>query len=518
MDKVELNKEQIVALHRAACQDDLSEFLKASMPIVMSNDKYLHDWYMDAICEFLTEVYKGNIKRGMINMPPRVGKSKLCSQIFPAWILGKDPKKQIFCATYSSKLSDDMSNSCRALMKSELYRSIFPNTIISDHQDQKDFFETTAGGCRNSTSFGGTATGFGGNFLIADDPINADDSNSLLEREKCIRWYTGTLLSRLNNKKRDSIFTVMQRLHVDDLAGHLEREGGYEILKLPIYFSKARVVTVGTKTWEVKKDSYLNEKLMGFEEVEKERKDPHTFFSQYMQEPQLAGGNEISVKLINYYDEELRYKDMNIVILVDPANSKNAGSDYTAMMVVGLNHDNNYYLLEIVRDRYNLSERGNKLMDLVRKWKSKGGKMPKVGVEKYGMMVDGEYVKELQKQQNYRFPIVDLGGKTSKEDRIRQIIPDLIDGRWYFPEKNIIRQLDGTVVDLVKELVDREMATFPGGVHPDMLDALARIKDPSITNVLKFPRTSSGDNVDVLGYPRMRLYSGKPVKRHWKDF
>lgn len=517
MGNIELNDSQILALHRAACQDSLIEFMKASMPIVMPNDDYLHDWYMEAICEFLLEVFKGNIKRGMINMPPRVGKSKLCSEVFPAWILGKNPKLQILHATYSQRLSRAMSVSCRNLMRSPFYKSVFPKTIISDDQDQTEMFDTTMGGRRFATSFGGAATGFGGNFLIADDPINAAAANSISERDACIQWYTGTLLSRLNNKKRDSIFVVMQRLHVDDLAGHLEAEGGYEILKLPIYFSKARLVTVGEKTWQVKEDSYLNEALMGKKEVDQERKNPHVFFPQYMQDPRRGGGREIDTKLIQYYEGDLPYRAMNIAILVDPANSKKVGSDYTSMMVVGLNHDMNYYLLEIVRDRLNFAERGNKLMDLVRKWRLLGGKMPKVGIEKYGMMVEGEYVKELQKQQNYRFPIVDLGGKISKEDRIRQLIPDIVDQKWYFPEKNLVRQHDGTVVDLVKELVDREMATFPGGVHPDMLDALARIKDTAITDILKFPKSSHSDReIDVMGN-RYSRNSNRPRKRHWKS-
>ena len=67
----QLSYSELLALHRASCRDNLSDFLKASMPYVMPNDDYIHGWYMDAMCEFLTEIYKGNIQRGMINMPPR---------------------------------------------------------------------------------------------------------------------------------------------------------------------------------------------------------------------------------------------------------------------------------------------------------------------------------------------------------------------------------------------------------------------------------------------------------------
>ena len=116
-------------------------------------------------------------------------------------------------------------------MGSPLYRRLFPNTrIIRDSQFE---FATTCGGFRLSVSVGGTLTGRGGNIAIIDDPMKAQDSYSASTRESVRQWFSHTLLSRLDNKLSDAIVVVMQRLHVDDLVGHLLQEGDWTVLNLP---------------------------------------------------------------------------------------------------------------------------------------------------------------------------------------------------------------------------------------------------------------------------------------------
>lgn len=526
MGDITLTNKQLVALHSKACQNNLSEFVRASMPVVSPGDDYIHNWHIDAICEFLEAIYTGDIKRGIINMPPRMLKSVCASICFPAWILGKDPSAQIMAATYGKQVTEDMSNKTRMLMKSNFYKRVFPDTMIAEEQDQKHFFKTTLGGQRFATAFDSVATGLGGDFLIADDPINAKDSQSAVERQNCIDWFDDTLVSRLNNRKTGRIFVVMQRLHPDDLTGHLEKEGGYEILRLPIYATHQHVVKVLDKEWVMPAETYLHEERIGPKELE-ELSRKRSFQAQYMQAPELSGDREIDLRKIEYYkanareDEQLRPENMNIVILVDPANSKKDGSDYTAIMVVGLHVDQNYYLLDMKRDRWNMTERGNAIIEMVRKWHAKsrklptGGRaMPTVGIEKYGMMTDGEYLKELQAREDFRFRVVEFGGKTSKDDRIRRMIPDIEDGRWYFPDKFMYRDVKGHQVDLLHELVNKEMGTFPGGVHPDMLDALSRIKDPDMLIYVKFPKERV-KQMSQVEFGSSARRSSTSRKRHW---
>jgi predicted phage terminase large subunit-like protein len=185
---------------------------------------------------------------------------------------------------------------------------------------------------------------------------------------------------------------------------------------------------------------------------------------------------------------------MNVCILVDPAGGEELNkkkrklSDWTAMMVVGLAPDNNYYLLDVIRDRMNPTDRINMLFVLHRKWNALCGKPPKVGYEKYGMMTDTHYITQKKKDDAYNFQLIELGGSMGKEERIRRLIPDMQNGRWYFPAGLIYVDVEGRKFDLVQEMYNSEMATFPRARHDDMLDALSRLYDMDMA----FPRPRSG--------------------------
>ncbi|KKK56178.1 hypothetical protein LCGC14_3067130, partial [marine sediment metagenome] len=167
--------------------------------------------------------------------------------------------------------------------------------------------------------------------------------------------------------------------------------------------------------------------------------------------------------------------EMNRYLLCDPASEKKRNSDYTVFMVVGLADDQGYYILDMVRDRMNLTERANKLFMLHRKWKPLA-----VGYEKYGKDSDIEYYQERMGQENYHFHIIPLGGTTKKEDRIRRLIPRFEQGRIFFPEKYEVVDLEGKKHDLVDVFIEDEFLGFPVAHHDDMLDCLARSFDPAL--------------------------------------
>lgn len=165
---------------------------------------------------------------------------------------------------------------------------------------------------------------------------------------------------------------------------------------------------------------------------------------------------------------------MNKYILVDPANEKKANSDYTAMIVVGIGEDNNYYIIDILRDRLNLTERTASLFDLHRKYKPLG-----VAYEKYGKDSDIQHIEYVMEQENYRFKITPTAGNAKKVDRIKTLIPDFENGRVFLPFNILKRTGEGYMQDLVKDFI-YEYRSFPVGKHDDMLDCLARINDPNL--------------------------------------
>lgn len=188
--------------------------------------------------------------------------------------------------------------------------------------------------------------------------------------------------------------------------------------------------------------------------------------------------NPVADQAQGFKEEWLRYHDgasgagMNVYLLVDPANEKKKHSDYTAMFVVGLNADNNYYVLDIVRSRMNLTERADALFYLHKKWKPLS-----VGYEKYGKDSDIQHFEDRMRRDNYRFNIYALGGKLKKEDRIRKLIPLFEQNRVFLPEILYFDD-DGKKRDLIHDFVEQEYKGFPVATHDDMLDCLARIVDP----------------------------------------
>jgi phage terminase large subunit-like protein len=216
----------------------------------------------------------------------------------------------------------------------------------------------------------------------------------------------------------------------------------------------------------------------------RQRMGPYTFAAQFLLDPAAERDQAFHDDWLRYFDpDEGDTDEMRKYILVDPASSKKKGSDFSVLVVIGLGADQNYYLLDAVRDRLNLSERCKHLFRLHRKWRPDG-----IGYERYGMIADIEYIHEKQRLENYRFQVVELGGKLSKEDRIRRLIPIFESGRFYLPYSLWRVNLEGKREDLVTVFVEQEYKPFPVAVHDDFFDAISRICDAEIGTVWPQPQ------------------------------
>jgi hypothetical protein len=188
--------------------------------------RLIPNWHIDAICYHVQQMVIGEAgKRLNLNLPPRSLKSFIVSVALPAWLLGRNPSTRIMCASYSDELSTKFSRDCRALLETPLYKRVFPGTKLNPKKASEGEFETTRRGSRLATSVGGTLTGRGGEVLIVDDPIKANDAESEVVRKAAIEWFRNTALSRLDDPAKSLVFIAMQRLHVDDLAGILIEQG-----------------------------------------------------------------------------------------------------------------------------------------------------------------------------------------------------------------------------------------------------------------------------------------------------
>lgn len=226
------------------------------------------------------------------------------------------------------------------------------------------------------------------------------------------------------------------------------------------------------------KPVFLSETLL----MEKRRdQGPYTFSCQQLQNPSEDKAMGFKEEWLKYYEVLGDTSKWNKYILVDPARSKKTTADYTVMEVIGLAPDNNYYLLDAVRDRMNLTQRTNKLFELHRMHQPKG-----VGYEQYGMQSDVEHIEGEMERRNYRFTITPLGGTLAKEDRIRKLIPIYEQNRFYSPKRLMFVDSEGTTRDYVQLFNANEYVAFPVCVHDDMLDCRARILDPVLQ--AEFPK------------------------------
>ncbi len=225
-------------IHEAYLRIDFKAFIEKVFATACPGQTYLPNWHIELIAEYLSACERGEMTRLVINLPPRSLKSLIVSVAWPAWLLGQDPGQRIMAASYAQSLANKHSMDCRLVMQSHWYRTLFPDTQLSRDQNEKHKFVTTTRGMRMATSIFGTATGEGGNVLIADDVMNPLHASSVITRRFVNDWFDHTFSTRLDDKKRGVMVVVMQRLHEEDVAGHLLKKGGWEWLKLPAIASE----------------------------------------------------------------------------------------------------------------------------------------------------------------------------------------------------------------------------------------------------------------------------------------
>ena len=338
----------------AALRQDFVTFIQKTFNTVSPGDAYLHAPYIEAIAWHLRQCLEGKTKRLVITMPPRSLKSICASVALPAWALGRDPTSRIICASYSSDLTRKHANDCRTVLESDWYKRAFPGTRLHPNKNTEMEFMTTKRGFRLGTSVGGTLTGRGGKIIIIDDPMKPDEAMSEAKREAVKQWYDGTLYSRLDNKAEDVIILVMQRLHMDDLVGHVLEKENWVHLNMPAIAEADQVFEVGPgRFYERKEGEVLHPEREPKKVLDaiKETLGSYHFAAQYQQNPLPAGGNMVKWEWFQIYGElPTREANDRIVQSWDTASKAAELNDYsvcTTWLVKG----NDYYLIDVVRER-----------------------------------------------------------------------------------------------------------------------------------------------------------------------
>lgn len=340
----------------ALLRSRLAAFTRKSFGTVDPGAEYLHNWHIDLIAEYLEACTRREIKRLIINMPPRAMKSISVTTAWPAWLLGKNPSERVVASSYASTLALKHSVDCRLIMQSDWYRRIFPHVQLTGDQNEKSKFVTTDRGHRIATSVGASVIGEGGNFLIVDDPHNPSQAESDTERQRALDWFDQGFSTRLDDKKNGVIVVVMQRLHTKDLSGHLLEKGGWEHLRLPAIAEAKTIIDFGRVKKTREEGDLLHPEREGKEEIDRQKTamGSYAFAGQYQQRPAPAeGGIFKAAWFTNRYREQPVYS--SIVQSWDTASKAGQLNDPSVCTTWGI-HENGYDLLQVLVKRLEYPE------------------------------------------------------------------------------------------------------------------------------------------------------------------
>jgi predicted phage terminase large subunit-like protein len=441
---------------RALLRSNLPPFVRKVFATLESGQAYVPNWHLDAIAYQLERVRRGEIKRLIINMPPRSLKSVTASVAFPAFVLGHDPTRRIICVSYSGDLAKKHANDFRAVAEAPWYRDLFPGTRIGQ-KDSETEIELTARGSRLATSVGGTLTGRGGDLIIIDDPLKPDDAYSEAKRNACNEWYKNTLLSRLDDKRTGAIIIVMQRIHIDDLAGFVTSQSDeWEVLNLPAIAEVDEVIPISdTKVHRRRLGEALSPVREPLSVLEKMKGElgSDAFSAQYQQMPVPPGGAMIKRHWIKRY-VELPPRERSLILQSwDTASKGGPHNDFSVCTTWFISRDRRWYLIDVWRKRVDYPE----LKAAVRTLASRHA-ANRVLVEDAGTGIS--LVQELLGEVN--------GILTVKPDRDKIVRMSVVSAKFesglvFLPERA------SWLADF-----EAELFAFPGSRHDDQCDSVSQ--------------------------------------------
>ena len=448
------------SIAKAILRSDLYSYVQVIFPIVSPGDTFLRNWHLEAVTYALAQVLRGETKRLIITVPPRSLKSICASVALPAFALGHDPTQRIICASYSENLARKHANDFRAVMRSQIYHELFPRCRISSAKDTELEVMTTERGYRYATSVGGTLTGRGGNLLIIDDPMKPQDAQSDLARDNLKDWYAKTLLSRLDSKVNDAIIVVMQRLHVDDLVGHLLEQGGWSQLNLPAIAEVEQIVPIGPgRSHHRQPGEALHPEREPRSILEELRRSMGSldFSAQYQQEPVPPGGNLIKWSWLTLYDDppDLQQGDQ-LIVSWDTAMSAGELSNYSACVVLQV-REGAVCILDVVRERLEFPDLRRRAIEIDRRWRSV--------TNNYALLIENKgsgmsLIQDLNREGIRAIPV-----KPDKEKilRMNAHTAKIEAGYVHVPRRA-----------LWLEEFRRELMAFPASKYNDQVDALSQ--------------------------------------------
>ena len=437
--KLELRLAQIERVEK--CQRSFLSFVKSMWP------EFIVGKHHRIIAEKLERIADGELRRLIINMPPRHTKSEFASFLFPAWMIGKNPNMKIIQATHTTELAVNFGRKTKNLIEREDYQEIF-NTRLAADSKASGRWDTDRGGMYYAVGVGSNLAGRGGDLIIIDDPHSEQTAMSNNGFDDAWDWYTGGPRQRL--QPGGAIILVMTRWSEKDMTGQLIRAQAkdatadqWEIVELPA------IMESGKACWP---EYWPLEDL----ETVKASIPPSKWNAQYQQHPT---GEESSILKREWWKrwEKTSIPSLEYVIQsYDTAFSKRETADYSAITTWGVFRPNEagqagLILLDSKKGRWDFPELKQIALDSYKFWEPE---TVIIEAKASGMPLTHEL-------RNMGIPVVNFTPSrgTDKLSRVHSVSPLFESGMIWAPDQK-----------WADELIE-ECAAFPNGEYDDLVDS-----------------------------------------------
>lgn len=457
-----LKPESVTEVARAAMRENLYAFLIGAFDVLCPGETLARAPYLEAMCFALQRVATGECSRLMISIAPRHLKSVCGSVLLPAFVLGRDPMQKVVVVSYGKDLAREHAEQFRRLVTSSFYRRLFPQMSLDSRHNRHEHMKTSAGGGRKSVSVGGGVTGFGANLIIIDDLGKPSEMRHDSYRQELRDYFDQTLFSRLNDKRKDRIVSIQQRLHPDDFSAYLLEKETFDHLCLPSIAELPEELRLyNNRVFRRRPGDVLNPEREPQEVLARIKADIGTFAfqAQYQQNPSDGESAFLSMSdlhLVDTLPNEILFTRR--VQSWDTAAKDGPRCDYSVGMTFGW-HDQEmrWYLIDVIRGRLDYTE----LKSTIRRWRERWV-ADKVLIEASAM--GNALLQEFRRETNGVFQPINV--VHSKLDR-------------FIPHTDWIKS-DKLAIPINKPWFDtfrRELLLFPDASYDDQVDALTQFAE-----------------------------------------
>lgn len=502
---------------RRACEASLHEFVKQAWHVIEPGVEFVDGWHIQAICEHLEAVSRGEIRFLLINMPPRHAKSTIVSVMWPCWEWTARPSEKYLTSSYSSILSIRDNLKSRRLIQSPWYQERWGDKFhLTSDQNQKMRFENNLTGYRIASSVGGTATGEGGSRLLLDDPHGAQDAQSEALRKTAVEWFDQVWTTRLNDPNKDAMVTVMQRLHEKDVSGRILELKTWEHLCLPAeYDNRKRKTCLGPYDPRKKKGELLWPERFGEEALARIKRSLGDYGTagQLQQSPSPAEGGILKPGYFRLWPNDRPLPPLSYVVQsYDTAHTEKKSNDPTACTVWGVFWYKKTYNVILLDAWSEFLSYPRLRTRAIRDWSASYAGDPKdpankprkpdlIIVEKKTSGLSLLQDLALAKAQCYGSD----PGKFDKVARAHAVAPILHAGLVWAPES----QEDGEWVSWAEDF-KKELTLFPNVEHDDLVDTFTQVlnylRKKGFLNLDESPRERERDDTVEIKKPRINPY------------